>query len=266
VIDNWDMENVKITSKDNAQIKKLKKLQMKKYRDEFGEFCVENFKIICDAAEAGVRFEEIYVTDAFVEKNKVAFDKLARAVADKCFLIDEAINKHFSELETPSGVCAVYVKEERPLDFGKPAIYLNGINDPGNLGTILRSALAFDFENVVIDETCVDLYNAKVINAAKDSIFKLNFAFDKSGKILREFKSKKYLLAGTGVKGKSGELSDLKKGTKVCFLFGSEAHGLAEELVDCADSFVNIKTSGKIESLNVGSAAAIIMHAYFSRS
>src|SRR3989339_1242776 len=96
-----------ITSKDNERVKKLKKLQLKKYRDEYGLFCVENFKIIVDAAEAGVAFEEIYCTDSFISKNQAAVDKLLANVGKaQAFTIADDLNKSFSELTTPSGVCA----------------------------------------------------------------------------------------------------------------------------------------------------------------
>src|SRR3989339_160849 len=95
----------KITSRDNQQITKLKKLQLKKYRDEIGLFCVENFKIIIDAAVAGVAFEEIYYTESFVGKNDAAVDKLLGTAAP-AFIIADDLNKSFSELTTPSGVCA----------------------------------------------------------------------------------------------------------------------------------------------------------------
>jgi len=248
-----------ITSKDNERVKKLKKLQLKKYRDEYGLFCVENFKIIVDAAEAGVAFEEIYGTESFVGKNEAAVDKLLGTAAP-AFIIADDLNKSFSELTTPSGVCAVYAKQEWVLNFKKPAVYLNGINDPGNVGAILRTALAFNFENVILDETCADVYNAKTINAAKDAIFKLNIFNDYDGALLKRMKKEKVRLIGAATRG--GE--PLKQSKKnFCIVFGSESHGFTPDVEKMLDESVTIKTGGKIESLNVAAAAAIILHHFF---
>ena len=248
---------VKINSKDNQQIKKLKKLQLKKYRDEYGRFCVENFKIINDAVAADIGFEEVYFTESFVNKNQAAVDKLlANAGTAQTFIIADDLNKSFSELTTPSGVCAVYAKQEGALNFKKPAVYLNGINDPGNVGAILRTALAFDFENVIVDETCVDVYNAKTINAAKDAIFKLNIVNDCDGELLKRMKEEKIKLIGAATRG-GGSLKRPKK--NFCVVFGSESHGFTPDVEKMVDEFVTIKTSGKVESLNVAAAAAIIL-------
>ena len=244
-----------ITSKDNERVKKLKKLQLKKYRDEYGLFCVENFKIIVDAAEAGVAFEEIYGTESFVGKNEAAVDKLLGTAAP-AFIIADDLNKSFSELTTPSGVCAVYVKREAVLDMKKSMIYLNGINDPGNVGAILRTALAFNFKNVILDATCADVYNAKTINAAKDAIFKLNIVNDCGGELLKRMKEEKIKLIGAATRG-GGSLKRPKK--NFCVVFGSESHGFTPDVEKMVDEFVTIKTSGQVESLNVAAAAAIIL-------
>jgi TrmH family RNA methyltransferase len=250
------MEN--IASKDNERVKKLRKLQLKKYRDEYGLFCVENFKIINDAAGAGVGFEEIYFTESFLNKNQSAVDKLLVSVGEaQTFSIADDLNKSFSELNTPSGVCAVYAKREVELKKSKPIVYLNGINDPGNVGAILRTALAFDFENVVLDETCADVYNAKTINAAKDAIFKLNIVFDNQTEILRRLKKEKVKLIGAATRG-GGPLKRQKQ--NFCIIFGSESHGFTPAVEKLMDELITIKTGGKIESLNVAAAAAIILH------
>jgi len=251
------MEN--ITSKDNERVKKLKKLQLKKYRDEYGLFCVENFKIINDAAAVGAGFEEIYCTESFLNKNQSAVDKLLAAVGTaQAFVIADDLNKSFSALDTPSGVCAVYAKREGELDLKRPIVYLNGVNDPGNVGAILRTALAFDFANVILDETCADVYNAKTINAAKDAIFKLNIVHDSGGELLRRLKKEKVKLIGATTSG-GAPLRPLRQ--NFCVVFGSESHGIAPAVEKLIDEFVTVKTSDKIESLNVAAAAAIVLHA-----
>ena len=178
-----------ISSQKNSQIRLLRKLSLKKYRKQTGKFTVENLAIIYDGLKSGYHFEELFVTQAFIDKNKTKFEYLQEhSNLKEYYLIDESLNKSYSQLDSPSGITAVYTIRPSSLDEKKSVIYLNGIKDPGNLGTIMRSALAFDVVNIVLDSTCVDAYNFKTISAAKDSIFKLNIIEDKNGTWLRDGK------------------------------------------------------------------------------
>ena len=235
----------KISSKDNERIRFLRKLSQKKYREQFGKFFVENLKIIQDA---GIEPEAVFATD------KKILDKIK---AKELFLINAEINKSFSNLDTPSGVAALYKKEDKKIDFSSKIVYLNAINDPGNLGAILRSALAFGLKNVIVDEHCADIYNYKTINAAKDSIFKLNIAQDKNQKLLKEIKKKMPIVATRPEDGKAPEKFKKKN---ICIVLGSESHGVDKSVQKLSDDFLKIKISDEIESLNVASAAAIIFY------
>ncbi len=251
------MKQIEITSKDNPKIKFLKQMGQKKYRDESGKFVVENAVIIQDAVKAGVKPESLFAAKDFIEKNKEKFNFILEHVKiDEYYLIDEKINKSFSALDTAPGIAAVYSKPEKKIDFTKPIIYLNTINDPGNLGTILRSALAFGLKNIVIDEFCADAYNPKTINAAKDAIFKLNIEFDKNLEILKEIK-KQMPVFSTRLEKSSG-LEILKKQKLFCIVLGSESHGVDKKIQEISDDFIRIPMSGEIESLNVAASAAIV--------
>ncbi|MCK5084228.1 MAG: RNA methyltransferase, partial [Candidatus Pacebacteria bacterium] len=144
------------------------------------------------------------------------------------------------------------------IDFTAPLIYLNGINNPGNLGTILRSALAFDLENIIVDEKCADVYNPKTIGAAKDAIFKLNIVSDKNLKTFDQIK-KEMKIFSTSLES-SDTLDVLKNEKSFCLILGSESHGIDEELQEMADASIKIEMGKKIESLNVASASAIIFY------
>lgn len=260
------MHIIEIESKDSNKIKELRKLGLKKYRKKTGMFIVENFKIIQDGLENNFYFEDIIVTKSFLAKNE---DELKRIVEKNnnldVFLIADKLNKAFSALETPSGVCAVYNNIEKEINLNKSIVYLNGINDPGNLGTILRSALALGIENVVLDETCVDLYNSKTIQAAKDAIFKLNIVFDENRKIAREIKEKMAMYVTNVEKGEDVSLV-FQPQNKACIVLGNESLGVSKDLEEMADKFINIKTTSKIESLNVAISAGIIFHELFKRN
>ena len=257
------LQPIKITSKDNIKIKTLRKLGQKKYRDENKKFLVENAVITYDAAKAGIIFDAIFVTKDFIEKNREIFDFIInKSGAKEYYLIDEKINKSFSSLSTAPGIATIYSKIENKIDYSKPIIYLNGLNDPGNLGTILRSALAFELKNIVIDECSADVYNPKTISAARDAIFKLNIEFDQNLKILKEIK-KKMPVFTTRLERSEG-LDILKKQKPFCVVFGSESHGVEKEIQKLSDNFIKIPISNEIESLNVATSAGIIFHKIYS--
>lgn len=256
------MEN-KIISKDNEKIKYLRQLSQVKYRKEFGQFSVENAVIIRDALLGGYIYQQLFVTQEFIDKNSGLYKEVVGEVEEKdIFLIDEKINKSFSNLDTAPGICAVYNIEEKKFNLSDQIIYLNNINNPGNLGGILRSALAFGFNNVVLDKQCVDLYNYKVIQAAKEAIFKINISIDKDGRILREIKNDMEIYS-TSLKGKENIFTDLKNKKKFCLVFGNESHGVDKSILELSDKLVKIKIGKEIESLNVSNSAAIIFYELF---
>ncbi|PIR66792.1 MAG: hypothetical protein COU51_02145 [Parcubacteria group bacterium CG10_big_fil_rev_8_21_14_0_10_36_14] len=235
----------KIESKDNAKIKILRKLSQKKYRDELGLFIVENIKTIQDA---DLTPKMLFGT------NKKILEKLK---SDEKYLINEEVNKSFSSLDTPSGIVALYKKEEKKISYSSRVVYLNGINDPGNLGTIFRTALAFDFNHIVVDEKCADIYNPKTIQAGKDAIFKLSITHDKNLKILKEIKEKMNIISTRLEAGKSPEKFRNKK---ICLVLGSEAHGVDRSIQKLSNDFIKIKISKEMESLNVAIVAGIILY------
>lgn len=253
------MEKISITSSDNSKIKLLKKLRLKKYRNQFDEFVIENAVIIKDALTAGIQPESLFMTGAFVNENKHWITSVLQSSPIKEYYeINEAINKTFSELVTPPGIAAIYKKIHLPITYDSHVIYFNGINDPGNVGTILRSALAFGLKNIVVDESCADIYNSKTLQAAKDSIFKLRITEDKERAVLKNIKTKMKIFSTRMQQAEKIEI--LKQEKKICLVLGSESHGVSEEVQSLSDGFVKIDMSKEVESLNVASAAAILFY------
>lgn len=254
-----ETKQVNIASKDNEKIKSLRRLHQRKFRDKFGKFLVENLSIIYDAAKAGIFSEALFATDDFIGKNRDDFNLiLEKTGLQEYYLISPEVNASFSNLDQPSGICAVFLKPEKKIDPELSVVYLNGISDPGNLGTILRSALAFALPNIVIDDKSADAYSAKTIQAAKDAIFKVNIEFDKERKILREIKERMPVYA-TNVKG-GRDIAIIKNKRPCCIVLGSEARGVDPEIQDLSDDLVTIKISQEVESLNVAGAAAVIFY------
>lgn len=248
-----------ITSTENPNIKFLKKLGLKKYRKESGKFIVENLAIIEDALRWGNNFETIFMTDDFLKKHPDRSERLMEAaLPGSGFLINAKVNRHYSSLDTPSGITAVYQNQETSLDLDRPVVYLNAINDPGNLGTILRTALAFGFANVILDENCADIHNPKTISAAKDSIFKLNIREDEENAWLKANQESFPVYVTSSHDGAS--LKSFEPAKKYCLVLGSESHGVSPEILRLAQARIRIGISKKIESLNVASAASILFY------
>ncbi len=253
------MDVHEITSQKNTQIKLLRKLAQKKYRRQRNQFTVENLAIIYDALKSGYDFTGLFVTNRFIEKNQEKFAFLQEhSKINFYYLIDEVLNKSYSQLDTPSGITAIYDIQSKSLNKMKSVLYLNGLKDPGNIGTIMRTALAFDVPNIVLDAGCVDIYNFKAINAAKDAIFKVNIYEDKEGTWLD---NKKNILSVYVAHSHQGvPLSEIQRSKNFCLILGNETRGVSEALIKFADKEIHIPISKQIESLNVSVAAAILLH------
>jgi len=254
-----------IVSNDNKKIKLLRKLSSKKYRNKFGQFLVENLAIINDAVKSGYQPEILFITQELLNSRleKVKF-LLGNIASHNIFIINDEVNKSFSKLETPAGIAAIYSKRKKQkLNYQKRILYLNEIKDPGNLGTILRSAVAFDISEIILDEGCVELHNSKVIQSAKDAIFKTNVVFDKNRAVLSEVKSKMKIFV-TDVEG-GVEVGKAFRGVdKFCVILGSESHGASEEVKKYAAEKINIKSSSEMESLNVAVSTGIILYEMYN--
>ncbi len=246
----------KLESTDNLNIKLLKKLNQKKFRRQEDKFLIENATTIHDALKKGFDFEALFFTKIFAEKNKETLDFLLKS--SKCenfFIINEKINSYFSSLENPSGISAIYQKKKRK-HADSPVVFLNDIKDPGNLGTILRTAFAFGFKNIVIDQRSAELYNPKTLQASKDSIFSLNIYEDGDINWLKKFNAPIFTTSS-----KSGtKLQSLKVPKNFCIVFGNETRGIDEEILEISKEKIKIEIKEEIESLNVAISAGILLY------
>lgn len=238
-----------INSESNEKYKYLNKLKKKKYRKKFNSFIVESIKIveqIPDDFECKFVFVNEDMKDYKTDFKKIVF---SNKLFDKLSL-----------LENPEGVSALLkIKKEKEISSDK-ILLLDHMQDPGNLGTIIRSAEAFSFKDIILVNNCVDLYNEKTIRASMGSIFRLNF-LELNIDDLKNFKDYKLILAD--MNGKSVDY--YKSCDKIILAIGNEANGISKSLRDLSNDFVSIKMDGKIESLNAAIAASILMN-NFSQS
>ncbi|HIP49284.1 MAG TPA: RNA methyltransferase [Lutibacter sp.] len=255
-----------IASKDNGRIKELRKLGSKKYRNKFGKFLVENLAIIYDAIKSSYKPEALFITQELLDNNSEKVQFILKNVRDSnTFIILESANRYFSSLDTPAGIAVIYNKaKKKNINLEKNILYLNEVKDPGNLGTILRSAVAFGVEDIVLGRECVELYNPKVIQSAKDAIFKINVTIDDDERNVLEKVKNRMKIFVTDVDGGAEVKDAFKTKNNFCVVMGSESHGVSEEVKNLADKTINIKSSPEMESLNVAVSTGIILYEMYN--
>ena len=227
-----------ITSKDNAKIKELAKLKTSKYRNQTKTFLVEGKHLVSEAKASGLLIEAFSLDDI------PGYTQVSADVMKKLSSTDTLVSE----------VALCKMKEELPLD--SKILILDKIQDPGNLGTLLRSAKAFSFNTVVLGEGTVDLYNEKVIRSSQGAVFKLNII----KKDLVEFipTLNKYKVYGTNVRN-GIDIKEVKDKDNIALILGNEGNGISNEVNDLVKYNIYIKMDN-MESLNVGVAGSIIMY------
>ncbi len=246
-----------ITSKTNESIRLLRQLAQKKYRDSTGYFIIENIKTIYDAVQFGVNIHALYITEQLLKKPQALIMEIIK-YSPYYVRLSEYINVYVSSLDTPSGIIAIFKKPESKVTVSESVIYLNGISDPGNMGTILRTAVAFGFHNIVVDDYCVDIFNPKTIQASKEAVFKLAIYHDSGYQFLEKIKG---IMPIIGTRSQNAISIETKRiNLPICLVLGNEANGISTPVVNWVDYFVSIPLSTAMESLNVSIAAGILFY------
>ena len=231
-----------ITSINNQLIKDIAKLKQKKYRNLNNQYLVEGYHLVKEALTAGV-IETIFYTE------KLDFD------FENSYQVSDEILKKISSVETPQGIVAV-CKKVVNQEIGDKVLLLDNLQDPGNIGTLIRSCAAFGFTTMIANNT-VDFYNEKVIRSSQGAIFKLALINSSIIDFVKKHDDFHYI--ATDLKAEAN-LSDFKTDSKkIGLILGNEGQGISEDLIALADTKVKIKMAD-MESLNVGVAGSIFMY------
>ncbi|MDF2556929.1 MAG: methyltransferase [Bacillales bacterium] len=243
-----------IESIQNQRVKHWKKLLTKKEREKSQQFMVEGFHLVEEAMMAGV-VEDIILGDgveppSFRNTTRINFYKVTKEVI-----------KEISETETTQGIFAVCKMQEQSIDpkTFQSLLLIDGIQDPGNLGTIVRTADAAGIRAIVLGDGTTDLYNPKTIRATQGSLFHLPIVKANIIGLIPELKKAGITILGTALQN-AKKFTDVEKPTKVALIVGNEGKGVSKELLTMTDQNVFIPIYGKAESLNVGIAAGILMY------
>lgn len=235
-----------ITSLDNKKIKDLVKLHNKKYRDLYDKFVVDSLNFIKEADNLGLLLEVYILTGNDLEVS-----------CPKYFVTDKVMNKIKN-----TNTCLFVGVIKKPVfdnNLGDRILLLDGICDPGNMGTIIRSALGFNISSVVLSNTCCDLYNDKCLRACEGSILKVNTLRKDLVPVIKSLKGNIPIYTTDVCDGE-----DIRKVScsKFALIMGNEGNGVSNELVLLSDKKINIKTNSNLESLNVGVATSIILYEF----
>ncbi len=251
---------MEITSKNNIKVIEAIKLNKKSYRDEKGLFICDSGKMIWEFIKNNLfEVEEIFIHKDFTEKYEEIIEILKKRNKEILFINDQ-IMKKLSDNKSISGICCVFRKKENNADFQNDFIIaLDRVQDPTNVGAVLRSAAAFDIP-VIISEDSADIYSPKTVKASMGGV-----SFDKivvSDNIiytLEEFKNRGFSIVSSALSEKSINMTEYDMNKKSIMVIGNEGSGVREEILAISDEKIIIPMKGNIQSLNASVAAGIIM-------
>ena len=238
---------LEILSKNNQKIKDACALRLKKVRQEKGLFLMEGIKNLDMALKYGT-VKQIFTS--------IGLPKLKQDI--ECYKVNDEVLRKLSSSENPEGVvfvCEQLSPRKEPKGYHK-IVYLDQINDPGNLGTILRTAVAFDYDAVILNKSSVDLYNEKVVAASKGALFLIDAFYGD----IRNYAEGRVVISSA--LEDAIPLSECKKPKDFVLVLGNESHGVSSEILSMSKQIVRIEMNDAIDSLNVGVAAGILMN-YF---
>lgn len=244
------MKNL-LTSVKNDKVKALKKLHTRKEREKTATFFIEGFHLIEEAVNSNWTIKEIILQDG-VDLPKWADDFKVVEVSENVF-------QHITQTKTPQGIGAVVNLSKVTKFDGNHVLLLDRIQDPGNLGTIIRTADAAGFDAVILGEGTVDVYNDKVIRSTQGSIFHIPVIRDNLIERILNLKKEGFSIWASALTN-SKDFHTVKTNDKVALIVGNEGSGIQHDLLDLADELVKIPIYGKAESLNVSIAAGILMY------
>lgn len=257
-----------ISSTSNGQVKQVIALQAKaKARREQGLFVVEGLRLTGEVPAE--RLEKLYVTEEFLDEHGAAVKRLREDGTELAVpheIVTEQVLRAMSDTQTPQGILGVVRQQEYSIEEmcrGKEApllLILENIQDPGNLGTMMRTAEAAGVDGVIMSRDTVDIYNPKVVRSTMGAIFRLPFAYvDSLDQVMDRCKELGITTYAAHLGGKNNYDKENYHGGSA-FLIGNEGNGLTDHLADQADVFVKIPMAGKAESLNAAVAAAVLVY------
>ena len=248
---------LEIESKNNNLFKEIKKLKEKKHRIKSNKYLIEGLRFVEEAIKSKVSIDSIIFTESFKEKNPDLFLKINENI--KLIQMNEALLKQLCSTENPQGIVGVINMQNKELKSGELVILVDKVQDPGNMGTIIRTAHAAGAAGLVMTKGTVDIYNDKTLRSTMGSIFYIPIVEDDSLDFVKSLKKEGYKLVVSSLQGKNNFFEENLQG-KVMIAVGNEGNGVSDEVYDIADIKVKIPMPGEAESLNVAVATSIMIY------
>ena len=239
-----------IESPNNEKIKKYSKLLEKKYRDIENLYLVSTDHLVKEAIKKDLVIEVFLLENTTNDYGKVT-------------IVKENVMRKLTKLKTLPKVVSV-VKKEKYKEISGNVVLIDGLQDPGNLGTIIRSAVAFNINTIILGDNTVDLYNEKVLRASEGMIYNINIVKKNLVDAIMDLKINNYTVLGTKVDG--GKNIKNINYEKYAFIVGNEGNGISDDLLNLCDDYIYINMNSSCESLNVGIASSIIMYEINNKS
>ncbi len=253
-----------ISSKENELIKHIKKLKDKKERDISNEYIIEGIKLLQEAIQEKVNIKQIIVCDDCEKTESIPKEIMYEIAKYECVYVTKKIFKYISEVQEPQGILAVIEKNNinKEIDYTQDIIVaLDDIQDPGNLGTILRTVDSIGITQILISKESADCYNPKVVRSTMGAIFRIKIIeCEDLEKVLKEIKKHKFKIVVTSLQTENS-IYDINYNKKA-IVIGNESKGVNENIQTMADEKIKIPMIGKTESLNASVATGIVLYEY----
>ena len=254
-----------ITAKDNDKVKYTKSLLKSKNRNKESKFIIEGYRILTLAIECNAKLDYVFINEDFEKKQE--HKDFLEVLKKKDIRVYKTTNKIFEDLtdtENTQGIIGVVKFKQRTLeenltDNNRFVLILDRIQDPGNMGTIIRTADAAGVDAIIALKGCVDIYNPKVIRSTMGSIFDMNIIQATQDDALRVLKDNNFEIVSSYL-NTDNYYNTVDYTNKVALVIGNEANGVNDELISKSDTLVKIPIYGNAESLNAAISSAILMY------
>ncbi|WP_297672362.1 RNA methyltransferase [Thomasclavelia sp.] len=234
-----------IRSTSNNTIKTLIKLKQKKYRDEFGSYLIEGEHLV----EEAIKAKQV---ECLISTKEIKSDL-------PVIIVSNEVMKKISFTKSPQSIMAkCKIKKEKKLVDGKRYLILDDLQDPGNIGTLIRTALAFSIDQIILSNNCVDLYNDKLLRSMQGANFHINCIYDDLKTVISTLKKNNVKIIGSALEN-GQDIKEIEISEKMAFIVGNEGNGMNKDILLKCDNigYIPIDT---IESLNVAIAGSIMMY------
>lgn len=253
-----------ITSKDNELIKHIRKLKDKKYRDESNEYVVEGVKLVEEAVKENAKIKQIIVCEDTTRTYEIPTHIMLEIARYECISVSNKIFNIITQVTNPQGIMAIIEKnaQDAQIDYSQDIIVvLDDVQDPGNLGTILRTVDSIGLNQIIVSKGTADAFNSKVVRSTMGAIFRIKIIeVENLAQAIKEMRKHHFKLMVTSLQTENS-IYDIQFNKKI-IVIGNESNGVSKGIQEMADEKAKIPMLGKTESLNASVAAGVVMYEY----